>query len=120
MSSPSCRLSPSGDFAGNGVSAVESCRSTGVGGAHGPIYLLAWTLSIGPPRPQRTLYGITEFSEHESNGRELDEGERVAGDRFSSPSLASRRQRLSQADGAFDHLTTPGLDDEGTSPDRIA
>ena len=37
---------------------------------------------------------ITEFSE-QSNGRELDEGERVAL-RFSQ-SLASRRQRLSQA-----------------------
>ena len=45
-------------------------------------------------RPE-TLCRITEFSEHESNGRELDEGERVAVEVLQS--LASRRQRLSQA-----------------------
>ena len=47
------------------------------------------------------------------NGRELDEGSALRL-RFSQ-SLASRRQRLSQAMVRFDH-PTPGLDDEALHP----
>ena len=59
-------------------------------------------------RPE-TLCRITEFSEHESNGRELDEATALRL-RFSQ-SLASRRHAVEPGDGAFDH-PTPGLDDE--------
>ena len=63
----------------------------------GRVRKIGYTLAFIVPlrvRPE-TLCRITEFSEHESNGRELDEGERVAVEVL--PVLASRRQRLSQA-----------------------
>ena len=59
-------------------------------------------------RPE-TLCRITEFSEHESNGRELDEGERVAVEVL--PVLGQSAAAVEPGDGAFDH-PTPGLDDE--------
>ena len=63
-------------------------------------------------RPE-TLCRITEFSEHESNGRELDEGERVAVEVF--PVLGQSAAAVEPGDGAFDH-PTPGLDDEALHP----
>ena len=57
-------------------------------------------------RPE-TLCRITEFSEHESNGRELDEGERVAVEVL--PVLGQSAAAVEPGDGAFDH-PTPGLD----------
>ena len=56
-------------------------------------------------RPE-TLCRITEFSEHESNGRELDEGERVAVEVL--PVLGQSAAAVEPGDGAFDH-PTPGL-----------
>ena len=56
---------------------------------------------------------ITEFSEHESNGRELDEGERVAVEVL--PVLGQSAAAVEPGDGAFDH-PTPGLDDEALHP----
>ena len=70
---------------------------------------------IAPPvrvRPE-TLCRITEFSEHESNGRELDEGERVAVEVL--PVLGQSAAAVEPGDGAFDH-PTPGLDDEALHP----
>ena len=62
----------------------------------------------------RRLYcRITEFSEHESNGRELDEGERVAVEVL--PVLGQSAAAVEPGDGAFDH-PTPGLDDEALHP----
>ena len=70
-----------------------------------------------PPRDLRvrpeTLCRITEFSEHESNGRELDEGERVAVEVL--PVLGQSAAAVEPGDGAFDH-PTPGLDDEALHP----
>ena len=63
-------------------------------------------------RPE-TLCRITEFSEHESNGRELDEGERVAVEVL--PVLGQSAAAVELGDGAFDH-PTPGLDDEALHP----
>ena len=63
-------------------------------------------------RPE-TLCRITEFSEHESNGRELDEGERVAVEVL--PVLGQSAAAVEPGDGAFDH-PTPGLDDEALHP----
>ena len=64
-------------------------------------------------RPE-TLCRITEFSEHESNGRELDEGERVAVEVL--PVLGRQpAAAVEPGDGAFDH-PTPGLDDEALHP----
>ena len=63
-------------------------------------------------RPE-TLCRITEFSEHESNGRELDEGERVAVEVL--PVLGQSAAAVKLGDGAFDH-PTPGLDDEALHP----
>ena len=60
-----------------------------------------------------TLWRITEFSEHESNGRELDEGERVAVEVL--PVLGQSAAAVEPGDGAFDH-PTPGLDDEALHP----
>ena len=60
-----------------------------------------------------TLCRITEFSEHESNGRELDEGERVAVEVL--PVLGQSAAAVEPGDGAFDH-PTPGLDDEALHP----
>ena len=50
-------------------------------------------------RPE-TLCRITEFSEHESNGRELDEGERVAVEVL--PVLGQSAAAVEPGDGAFD------------------
>ena len=76
-----------------------------------------------PPRPEaarrafrvrpEALWRITEFSEHESNGRELDEGERVAVEVL--PVLGQSAAAVEPGDGAFDH-PTPGLDDEALHP----
>ena len=63
-------------------------------------------------RPE-TLCRIIEFSEHESNGRELDEGERVAVEVL--PVLGQSAAAVEPGDGAFDH-PTPGLDDEALHP----
>ena len=63
-------------------------------------------------RPE-TLCRITEFSEHELNGRELDEGERVAVEVL--PVLGQSAAAVEPGDGAFDH-PTPGLDDEALHP----
>ena len=63
-------------------------------------------------RPE-TLCRITEFSEHESNGREFDEGERVAVEVL--PVLGQSAAAVEPGDGAFDH-PTPGLDDEALHP----
>ena len=63
-------------------------------------------------RPE-TLCRITEFPEHESNGRELDEGERVAVEVL--PVLGQSAAAVEPGDGAFDH-PTPGLDDEALHP----
>ena len=63
-------------------------------------------------RPE-TLCRITEFSEHESNGRELDEGERVAVEVL--PVLGQSAAAVEPGDGAFDP-PTPGLDDEALHP----
>ena len=63
-------------------------------------------------RPE-TLCRITEFSEHESNGRELDEGERVAVEVL--PVLGQSAAAVEPGDGAFDH-PAPGLDDEALHP----
>ena len=63
-------------------------------------------------RPE-TLCRITEFSEHESHGRELDEGERVAVEVL--PVLGQSAAAVEPGDGAFDH-PTPGLDDEALHP----
>ena len=60
-----------------------------------------------------TLCRITEFSEHELNGRELDEGERVAVEVL--PVLGQSAAAVEPGDGAFDH-PTPGLDDEALHP----
>ena len=60
-----------------------------------------------------TLSRITEFSEHESNGRELDEGERVVVEVL--PVLGQSAAAVEPGDGAFDH-PTPGLDDEALHP----
>ena len=67
------------------------------------------SLSVRP----ETLCRITEFSEHESNGRELDEGERVAVEVL--PVLGQSAAAVEPGDGAFDH-PTPGLDDEALHP----
>ena len=69
-------------------------------------------LKILRVRPE-TLCRITEFSEHESNGRELDEGERVAVEVL--PVLGQSAAAVEPGDGAFDH-PTPGLDDEALHP----
>ena len=74
-----------------------------------------WEESVGNfvrVRPE-TLCRITEFSEHESNGRELDEGERVAVEVL--PVLGQSAAAVEPGDGAFDH-PTPGLDDEALHP----
>ena len=63
-------------------------------------------------RPE-TLCRITEFSEHESNGRELDEGERVVVEVL--PVLGQSAAAVEPGDGAFDP-PTPGLDDEALHP----
>ena len=71
-----------------------------------------WLKTILRVRPE-TLCRITEFSEHESNGRELDEGERVAVEVL--PVLGQSAAAVEPGDGAFDH-PTPGLDDEALHP----
>ena len=71
--------------------------------------MLAKLLRVRP----ETLCRITEFSEHESNGRELDEGERVAVEVL--PVLGQSAAAVEPGDGAFDH-PTPGLDDEALHP----
>ena len=71
--------------------------------------ILTRTLRVRP----ETLCRITEFSEHESNGRELDEGERVAVEVL--PVLGQSAAAVEPGDGAFDH-PTPGLDDEALHP----
>ena len=71
--------------------------------------LKTWGLRVRP----ETLCRITEFSEHESNGRELDEGERVAVEVL--PVLGQSAAAVEPGDGAFDH-PTPGLDDEALHP----
>ena len=68
-----------------------------------------FTLRVRP----ETLCRITEFSEHESYGRELDEGERVAVEVL--PVLGQSAAAVEPGDGAFDH-PTPGLDDEALHP----
>ena len=68
-----------------------------------------WGLRVRP----ETLCRITEFSEHESNGRELDEGERVAVEVL--PVLGQSAAAVEPGDGAFDP-PTPGLDDEALHP----
>ena len=55
-------------------------------------------------RPE-TLCRITEFSEHESNGRELDEGERVAVEVL--PVLGQSAAAVEPGDGAFDQEGAP-------------
>ena len=70
------------------------------------------TVPILRVRPE-TLCRITEFSEHESNGREFDEGERVAVEVL--PVLGQSAAAVEPGDGAFDH-PTPGLDDEALHP----
>ena len=72
-------------------------------------YAAYFTLRVRP----ETLCRITEFSEHESNGRELDEGERVAVEVL--PVLGQSAAAVEPGDGAFDH-PTPGLDDEALHP----
>ena len=57
--------------------------------------------------------GLQSFREHESNGRELDEGERVAVEVL--PVLGQSAAAVEPGDGAFDH-PTPGLDDEALHP----
>ena len=78
---------------------------------------LARIVAKNPSAPVRvrpeTLCRITEFSEHESNGRELDEGERVAVEVL--PVLGQSAAAVEPGDGAFDH-PTPGLDDEALHP----
>ena len=74
--------------------------------------LFQWLSSSLRVRPE-TLCRITEFSEHESNGRELDEGERVAVEVL--PVLGQSAAAVEPGDGAFDH-PTPGLDDEALHP----
>ena len=59
-----------------------------------------YTLASLRVRPE-TLCRITEFSEHESNGRELDEGERVAVEVL--PVLGQSAAAVEPGDGAFDH-----------------
>ncbi len=54
-----------------------------------------------------------EFSEHEADGGELEEGERVAVEVF--PVLGQSPAPVEPGDGAFDH-PTPGLDDEALEP----
>ena len=75
----------------------------------GVALLASHTLRVRP----ETLCRITEFSEHESNGRELDEGERVAVEVL--PVLGQSAAAVEPGDGAFDH-PTPGLDDEALHP----
>ena len=84
----------------DGVSRTEAAK---VGGMD------RQTLRVRP----ETLCRITEFSEHESNGRELDEGERVAVEVL--PVLGQSAAAVEPGDGAFDH-PTPGLDDEALHP----
>ena len=74
-----------------------------------PIPCIRSSLRVRP----ETLCRITEFSEHESNGRELDEGERVAVEVL--PVLGQSAAAVEPGDGAFDH-PTPGLDDEALHP----
>ena len=74
--------------------------------------LTDWYMAQLRVRPE-TLCRITEFSEHESNGRELDEGERVAVEVL--PVLGQSAAAVEPGDGAFDH-PTPGLDDEALHP----
>ena len=87
---------------GRVYSAMSGCgkRNSGRG---------VYTLRVRP----ETLCRITEFSEHESNGRELDEGERVAVEVL--PVLGQSAAAVEPGDGAFDH-PTPGLDDEALHP----
>ena len=77
-----------------------------------PVELLPEFIKRLRVRPE-TLCRITEFSEHESNGRELDEGERVAVEVL--PVLGQSAAAVEPGDGAFDH-PTPGLDDEALHP----
>ncbi len=61
----------------------------------------------------KTLRVITEFSEHEADGGELEEGERVAVEVFPVPGQSATA--VEPGDGAFDH-PTPGLDNEALEP----
>ena len=82
-------------------------------GLYGPIAGTVERLSDSLRVRPETLCRITEFSEHESNGRELDEGERVAVEVL--PVLGQSAAAVEPGDGAFDH-PTPGLDDEALHP----
>ena len=66
-------------------------------------------------RPE-TLCRITEFSEHESNGRELDEGERVAVEVL--PVLGQSAAAVEPGDGAFDHQRPAAAPQAGPAGDR--
>ena len=90
--------------------AVALLRDVGISFAPTFVAFTPWTtLRVRP----ETLCRITEFSEHESNGRELDEGERVAVEVL--PVLGQSAAAVEPGDGAFDH-PTPGLDDEALHP----
>ena len=108
-----------GDFVTAGAMCTLIAGGIGVGHCR---HSGGWALSeqIGLSHPARslrvrpeTLCRITEFSEHESNGRELDEGERVAVEVL--PVLGQSAAAVEPGDGAFDH-PTPGLDDEALHP----
>ena len=101
--------------------AVAECGDPEVAEQYLPIIhlvfanLKTWLIGIhhGVRVRPETLCRITEFSEHESNGRELDEGERVAVEVL--PVLGQSAAAVEPGDGAFDH-PTPGLDDEALHP----
>ena len=102
-----------------GAVAITTLANTPIGDRKRKILVLErgtwWRNPEGPGlrvRPE-TLCRITEFSEHESNGRELDEGERVAVEVL--PVLGQSAAAVEPGDGAFDH-PTPGLDDEALHP----
>jgi hypothetical protein len=65
-------------------------------------------------RPE-TSWGITEFSEHQANGREAEEGERIVIEVF--PVLGEPSTAIEPADGAFDN---PALGQYDEAFDMIA
>ena len=99
------RAIDSGELSGETLAKIYFKR----GLAYGRYFKNAEALRVRP----ETLCRITEFSEHESNGRELDEGERVAVEVL--PVLGQSAAAVEPGDGAFDH-PTPGLDDEALHP----
>ena len=105
-------------LAGRQAEAKGNMGFAGAGGTKGDDVLPGLDILAAAPVPSlrvrpETLCRITEFSEHESNGRELDEGERVAVEVL--PVLGQSAAAVEPGDGAFDH-PTPGLDDEALHP----